>query len=113
MKNSFLIFRNKRYNFTSKYNVKLYKKCLSLKLIFKNTQIIQPNLITIKKNLISSNILKCIYARKEKIPFRLLRFFFLFNYTFLINLGIKFMVAKKLSVYNGRKFKLININQVY
>ena len=27
-----------------------------------------------------------------------------------MNLGIKFLVAKKLSVYNGHKAKLININ---
>ena len=29
-----------------------------------------------------------------------------------MSLGIKFLIAKKLSVYNGYKAKLININQV-
>jgi hypothetical protein len=113
MKNSFLLPQNKRYNFTSKYNVKLYKKCLSLKLLFINVNLHQPNLIINKNNTIPVKILKCIYARKERIPLRLLRFFFLLNYTNLMNLGVKFLVAKKLSVYNGKKAKLININQVY
>ena len=113
MKNSFLVSENKRYNFTSKYNVKLYKKCLSLKLIFIDININQPNLIINKSNSIPVKVLKCIYARKERIPLRLLRFFFLLNYTNLMNLGVKFLVAKKLSVYNGKKAKLININQVY
>jgi hypothetical protein len=110
MKNSFLLQKNKRYNFTSKYNVKLYKKCLSLKLLFIDVNINQPNLIVSKNGNIPVKILKCIYARKELIPLRLLRFFFLLNYTNLMNLGVKFLVAKKLSVYNGRKSKLININ---
>jgi hypothetical protein len=110
MTKNFLIKKNKRYNFTSKYNVKLYKKCLSLKLIFSEGNINQPNLIVDKKNTSPVRLLKCIYARSEKIPLRLLRFFFLLNYTNLMNMGIKFLVAKKLSVYNGNKAKLININ---
>ena len=108
MTKNFLIKKNKRYNFTSKYNVKLYKKCLSLKLIFSEGNINQPNLIVDKKNTSPVRLLKCIYARSEKIPLRLLRFFL--NYTNLMNMGIKFLVAKKLSVYNGNKAKLININ---
>jgi len=110
MTKNFLIKKNKRYNFTSKYNVKLYKKCLSLKLIFSEGNVNQPNLIVDKHNVSPVRLLKCIYARSEKIPLRLLRFFFLLNYNNLMNMGVKFLVAKKLSVYNGNKAKLININ---
>ena len=106
---NFLVKKNKRYNFTSKYNVKLYKKCLSLKLIFSEGNVNQPNLIVDKQNTAPVRLLKCIYARSEQIPLRLLRFFFLLNYNNLMNMGIKFLVAKKLSVYNGNKAKLINI----
>ena len=104
MTKNFLIKKNKRYNFTSKYNVKLYKKCLSLKLIFSEGNINQPNLI------VGARRGSPLAVGSEKIPLRLLRFFFLLNYTNLMNMGIKFLVAKKLSVYNGNKAKLININ---
>jgi hypothetical protein len=110
MTKNFLIKKKKRYNFTSKYNVKLYKKCLSLKLIFSEGKNNQPNLLVDKQNTSPVRLLKCIYARSEKIPLRLLRFFFLLNYNNLMNMGVKFLVAKKLSVYNGNKAKLININ---
>lgn len=111
MDKTFIIKKNKRYNFTSKYNVKLYKKCLSLKLIFIDKKITQPNLILNKSNQVPLKFLKCIYARKERIPLRLLRFFYLLDYNYLMGLGVKFLVAKKLSVYSGRRAKLININQ--
>lgn len=111
MEKKFNLIKRKRYNFTSNYNVKLYKKCLSLKLIFIDKNIKQPNLIINKNPKIPINILKTVYARKEKIPLRLFRFFFLLDYNYLINLGVKFLVAKKLSVYNGKRAKLINITQ--
>lgn len=110
--NKFLINKdNRRLNFTSRYNVKLYKKCLSFKLIFLTQKFLQPNLIVSRDKNLSVKFLKKIYCRKEKVPLRLLRFFFLLNYTKLINLGVKYLVSKKLSVYNGKRAKLINVNQ--
>lgn len=110
MINYYFFKQNKRYNFTSKSNVKLYKKCLSFKLIFFSKNITQPNLIISKNSLIPVKILKCIYARREKIPLRLLRFFSFLNIKDLILFGVKFLVAKRLTVYNGYKKKFINIH---
>lgn len=105
----FFNVKNKRYSFTSQFNVRLYKKCLSLKLVLNNCTNKLPN---ISQGKLSSEfkILKEIYCRKELVPLRLLRFFFLLNSAQLIKLGIKNLVAKKLSVYSGNKSKFININ---
>jgi hypothetical protein len=105
----FVLKKNKRYNFTSKYIVKLYKKCLSFKLLFCDNMINQPNLILSKNPLIPVYFVKCIYARRERVPFRLLRFFSLLNTKELINFGVKYLIATRLSVYNGCKKKFINI----
>ena len=110
MINYFIFKSNKRYNFTSKYNVNLYKKCLSFKLIYSLKYITSPNLIISKNSLIPVKFMKCIYARRERIPLRLLRFFSLLNTKDLILLGVKFLVAKRLAVYNGCKKKFINIH---
>ena len=104
---------NRRLNFTSKYNVKLYKKSLSLKLIIDSSKGLykQPNIIYIKNNPIYFFYFKCIYARKERVPLRLLRFFFLINSSFsLVDFNVNFLIAKKLTVYNGRQRKFINTN---
>lgn len=114
MKNSFLFKENRRINYTSKYNVKLYKKCLSLKLILLTKKSFEPNLIIArKKEKIPVKFLKRLYCRKERIPLRLLRFFSLLDYTKLIKFGLRFLISKKLSVYNGKRAKLINVNQDY
>ena len=76
MESKFNLMKRKRYNFTSRFNVKLYKKCLSLKLVFLDKNIKQPNLPINKNPKIPVKILKFIYARKEKIALRLFRFFF-------------------------------------
>ena len=90
MRNQFNLIKRKRYNFTSNYNVKLYKKCLSLKLIFIDKDIKQPNLIINKSPKVPIKMLKVIYNRREKIPLRLFRFFFLLDYNYLMSLGVKF-----------------------
>lgn len=42
--------KKRRLQFTSRYNVKLYKKCLSLKLFFKDPlNYVQPNIVVLKK----------------------------------------------------------------
>lgn len=115
--NKFLVTNsNRRFNFTSRYNVKLYKKSLSLKLIINNKDNLlynQPN-ISFKENELKSVFnLKCIYARRELVPLRLLKFFFFVNSAInLVNLNINFFVAQKLSVYSGRLLKFINTNIV-
>ena len=113
MKNSFSYSKNRRINFTSKYNIKLYKKCLSFKLIFLTQQSLQPNLLISRDKDIPIKFLKKIYCRNERVPLRLIRFFSLLNYNKLIYLGVKYLVSKKLSVYNGKRAKLINVNQDY
>ncbi len=112
----YILSNKRRLVFTSKYNIKLYKKCLSFKLILdpKNVnRYVQPNLVFNSK---SSKIksLKCIYTRRERIPLRILRFFLLINSNInLLELRSNFVIAQRLSVYNGKELKFININQVY
>ena len=101
----------RRMKFTSKYNMKLYKKSLSLKLLLKNENILLPNLTISKDKEISAKFIKTFYNRREIIPIRLLRFFYFLDYDSLLDIGVKFLLAKKLSVYTGRFSKLININK--
>lgn len=109
MRKSFILKKQKRYNFTSKYIVKLYKKCLSFKLLFCENIVNQPNLILSQNRLIPVFLVKCIYARRERVPFRLLRFFSLLNTKELLQFGVKYLISTRLSVYNGCKKKFINI----
>jgi len=103
--------KNRRLKYTSKYNVKLYKKCLSFKLLnfYRNED--QPNLIRTQDKSVPLKIIKRIYARKERIPFRLLRFFQLMDYDAYISMGVKFLISKKLGVYNGKLSKPINVHR--
>lgn len=109
--NDFITKKNKRLKFTSKYNVKLYKKCLSLKLILLEKDIKLPNIQLCKDKDAAVIMLKTFYNRRERIPLRLLRFFYLLNYNRLIFFGVKKLLAKKLFVYNGKHAKLINVNR--
>lgn len=109
----FNIIKKKRYNFTSKFNVRLYKKCLSLKLVLSNNNIVKLPNIFLESDSNSFKMLKQIYARREIIPLRLLRFFSLLNLSQLKLIGINNLVSKKLSVYSGNKAKFININRDY
>jgi hypothetical protein len=103
--------KKRNLSLISKTNVKLFKKCLSITLFNINNIKEMPNLIFSKSGKIPVKILKKIYYRKELIPLRLLRFLLVLNFTKLIKNGIKFIVNKKLSVYNGRINKFININR--
>jgi len=111
----FKLVKNRRFKFTSKYNVKLYKKCLSLKLIFNNkNKYRQPNIILNRSKEDYVKYLKCIYIRKERIPFRLLLFCSLINSKLnLVELGSNFLVAQHFSVYSGKELKFITISQDY
>jgi len=113
MKKTFLIVNNRRLNFISKYNLRLYKKCLSFKNFFSNNDKTQTNLLFSNNNKIPITFLKKIYARKEKVSLRLFRYFSLLDYSRLISYGVKFLVSKKLSVYSGKHLKFINLNQVF
>ena len=112
-KMEFKLVKNRRFKFTSKYNVKLYKKCLSLKLILKNkNKYRQPNIILNRSKGDYVKHLKCIYIRKERIPFRLLSLCFSLNNNLnLAELRSNFLVAQNLSVYNGKELKFINVLQ--
>ena len=103
--------KNKRLKYTSKYNVKLYKKCLSFKLLKTDSISDQPNLICLSDAKAPLNIVKYIYARKEVIPLRLLRFFFFLNQRYYLNKNVKYLLGKRLSVYNGKKAKMINVHR--
>ena len=98
-----------KFNFTSKYNVKLYKKCLSFKLL-NLSKITMPNLIISENRYIPITTVTTIYARNELIPVRLLRFFALLNNKDLVLLGVKYLFSRRLGVYNGKKSKFFNIN---
>ena len=121
-----ILNKKKRLKFTSKYNVNLYKKCLSFKLVFSSgnsEEFVRKNYLpnldfkinnVLKQNRIKMRTLKCIYARKERIPIRLLRFFDIINKNSnLGSLGCSFIIAQRLSVYNGKELKFINITNVY
>lgn len=112
MRLGFFLIKNRRYSFTSKFNVRLYKKYLSLKLVLSDNTIKLPNISKGNDRRVFKQ-LKQVYARRELVPLRLLRFFYLLKYPQLIALGIKFLVAKKLSVYSGNKAKFINVNRVF
>ena len=102
--------KNKRLKYTSKYNVKLYKKCLSFRLLKQNIKD-QPNLNCLHDPKAPVRIVKYIYARKEIIALRLLRFFYFLDYAYWINSNVKSFFGKNLSVYNGKKPKIINVNK--
>jgi len=101
---------SRRFTGTSKYNVKLYKKYLSFKILTKKEDT-PPNLVVSKDASIPIKFVKCIYTRKELIPFRVLRFFHLLNDDVYKAMGVKFLVSRKLSVYNGKRSKFINVHK--
>lgn len=103
--------KNKRLKYTSKYNVKLYKKCLSFKLLKQHNIKDQPNLNCLSADKSPLKIVKYIYARKEIIPLRLLRFFFFLNQRYYLNKNVKTLLGKRLSVYNGKRAKMINVHR--
>lgn len=96
----------------SKFNVKLYKKFLSFKLttyfnICKYENIKNDNIKINKNNLLTKT--KIFYNRNEYVSLRILRYFLYFNFKLLINLGVNNLITNKISVYNGKKAKPINI----
>lgn len=117
--------KKRRLSFVSLYNVKLYKKCLSLKLYFEDPSDYNlPNLCVKKTEILEKDlpiksskdfmVLRCFYNRKERIAFRLLRFLHSAgNDLDLLKFGVRLLVAQRLSVYNGKKPKFININTGY
>lgn len=105
-------FKNRNYIFCSKFFINLYKKFLSLKLtiFFNNCKYnnIKSLHIKINKNTILLKS-KIFYNRKEIVPLRILRYYLYFNFKQLLALGVTNIITNKISVYNGKKAKPINI----
>lgn len=99
--------------FNSKYNINFYKKYLSAKLLASNTfyknkdymKNISKKIITKKQKI---NIVK-FYNRKEQVPLRIMRYYSYFNKELLLKLNLSNWIVFKFAVYNGKKFKSINI----
>jgi hypothetical protein len=99
--------------FNSKFNISFYKKYLSAKLLasqptYVNTSYlknISNKLIDNKKKL---NLVR-FYNRKEKVPLRIMRYYSYFNKEFLLKSKLSNWVVFKFSIYNGKKYKSINI----
>lgn len=108
--------KKRRIFFCSSFVIKLYKKFLSLKLTVYNNICIYKNIKQITNLKINKNILltkpKIFYNRKEFVPLRILRYYLYFNFKYLIDLGVTNIITNKISVYNGKKAKPINIYKV-
>lgn len=99
--------------FNSKFNIKFFKKYLSSKLL--------ANRKTYKNNFYIKNIAnKLIYTkqkvnlvrfhnRKERVPLRIMRYYSYFNKDTLLKFNLSNWIVFKFVVYNGKKYKSINI----
>lgn len=104
---------SKKLKFISYYIFKLFKKFLSLKLTIFFNKCNYKNIINLKKKINIFNLKpKIFYNRKEIVPLRILRYNLYFNITQLKELNVGFLLNNKLSVYNGKKAKPINIFKV-
>ena len=112
-----LKFNYNRINkYTSYYTYKLFKKFLIMKLLLivkisKLKSKFYLELLGLKKGVkIIENQTKIYYNRHELIPFRLLRFLF-----YIVSLKkniIHKIIPNKLTVYNGKEDRLIDIHRV-
>lgn len=99
--------------FNSKFNIKFFKKYLSSKLlanseIYKNKFYIKniANKLVYTKQ--KNNLIQ-FYNRKERVPLRIMRYYSYFNKDILLKLNLSNWIVFKFVVYNGKKFKSINI----
>lgn len=104
---------NKSKIFNSKFNINFYKKYLSSKLLAsqelcKNNSYLKniSNKLVVNKQ--KSNIIK-FHNRKEKVPLRIMRYYSYFNKTLLGKLNLSNWIVFKFMIYNGKKYKSINI----
>lgn len=111
-----LKFNNNRLNnYTSYFNYKLFKRFLIIKILLllkvsKLKSRFYLNFLGIKSGKkIIENSSKIYYKRNEFIPFRLLRFFFFIS-SLHKNIVSK-IVPLKLSVYNGKEDKIIDVHK--
>lgn len=99
--------------FNSKFNINFYKKYLSSKLlasqqVYKNKFYLKniSNKLVDKKQ--KNNLIR-FYNRKEKVPLRIMRYYSYFNKELLVKLNLSNWIVFKFVVYNGKKYKSINI----
>jgi hypothetical protein len=112
-----LKFNNHRINkYTSDYTYKLFKRLLIMKVLLsiKLSKIKSKyylELLGLRKGVkIIENPTKIFYNRNELIPFRLLRF--LFYISSLKKNVVSKIIPSKLTVYNGKEDRLIDIHRV-
>jgi hypothetical protein len=105
--------KKRRILFCSVFIVKLYKKFLSLKLTVYNNLCNYKNIQQFSISKINKNTLlaktKIFYNRQEFVPLRILRYYLYFNFKHLLDLGVTNFITNKISVYNGKKAKPVNI----
>jgi len=103
---------SRKYKFCSSFGLKIYKKFLSIKLSVYYNKCNYYNILNKKIRFNPNKLInqtKIFYNRKELIPIRILRYYAYFNISTLLNLGISKILTNRLSVYNGKKAKPINI----
>lgn len=104
---------NKSHIFISKFNINFFKKYLSSKLLASSHNTKSKKYM---KNIVSKlinkkqkfNLIK-FFNRKEQVPLRIMRYYSYFNKDVLIKLNLSNWIVFKFMVYNGKKFKSINI----
>jgi len=99
--------------FNSKFNINFYKKYLSSKLLasqkFTKDKSYLKNISNkLVENKQKFNVIK-FYNRKEKVPLRIMRYYSYFNKDLLGKLNLSNWIVFKFMVYNGKKYKSINI----
>lgn len=107
--------KNKRFFFCSRFILKLYKKFLSSKLTIYYNKCNYKNIRNSRLKVNQTQLLarsKIFYNRKEFVPLRILRYYLYFNPLTLISLGATTLISSKITVYNGKKAKPINIYKV-
>jgi hypothetical protein len=111
-----LKFNNHRINkYTSYYTYKLFKRFLIMKVLLsiklsKVKSKYYLELLGLRKSVkIIENPTKIFYNRNELIPFRLLRF--LFYISSLKKNVVSKIIPSKLTVYNGKEDRLIDIHR--
>jgi hypothetical protein len=107
--------KHRNFNFCSSFILKLYKKFLSTKLSIYYNKCIYNNLKIRNLKFNPNKLLyqtKIFYNRKEQVPLRILRYYIYFNINLLLNLKISNFYTNKLSIYNGKKAKPVNIFKV-
>lgn len=99
-----------KLKFFSIFYYKLFKKYLSSKLTIFYNKCIYLNILNTQTDLnLNTKKSKIFYNRRDIVPIRLLRYFLYLNISILKLCNVGFFITNKLSVFNGKRAKPINI----